>query len=81
MAETRSLPVLDRARCTGCGDCVSVCTAGVLALAGGRLEFVKAAACDYCGKCEATCAQGAISCPYDIVLDPSDQGRVPPPGG
>ena len=76
--ETRSLPVLDRARCTGCGDCVPVCASGVLALVGGRLEFVKPAACDYCGECEAMCAQGAISCPYEIVMEGNGQGETSP---
>ena len=69
MEQAASIPVLDRARCTACGDCIPVCAPGVLALVGERLEFVKPAACDYGGECEAICAEGAISCPYDIMLE------------
>jgi len=75
MTERASLPVLDRARCTACGDCISVCAPGTLALVGGLLEFVKPDSCDYCGECEAVCSQGAISCPYDIVQDGEGRGR------
>jgi ferredoxin len=78
MTERASLPVLDRARCTGCGDCVPVCPAGVLALASQRLEFVKPDSCDYCGECEAVCNQGAISCPYDILVEGKGQSQSVP---
>jgi len=77
MVESRSLPVLDRARCTACGECIPVCGSGVLALVGGRLEFMKPAACDYCGECEAICAESAISCPYDVVLEGNGPNQPP----
>ena len=73
MTGLRSLPLLDWARCTACGDCVRVCASSALALVAGRVEFVKPAACDYCGECEAICAESAISCPYDVVLEPRGQ--------
>jgi ferredoxin len=73
MAESPRLPILDRARCTGCGDCVPVCAPGVLALVAGHPEFVKPELCDYCGECETACREDAISCPYDIVLDAESQ--------
>jgi MinD superfamily P-loop ATPase len=72
-AERPSLPVLDRARCTNCGDCVPVCAPGALAVVAGHLEFVKPDFCDYCGECEAVCGEDAISCPYDIVIDVENQ--------
>lgn len=75
MAQVSSLPVLDRARCTDCGDCVPVCAPGVLALVDGRLEFVRPERCDYCGECEAICSEDAISCPYDIVVDADGQSQ------
>jgi MinD superfamily P-loop ATPase len=67
------VPLLDEARCTACGDCVSVCAPGVLALVDGRLEFVRLDSCDYCGECEAICADAAISCPYDIIEQRDDR--------
>jgi len=69
MAERLSLPILDRGRCTACGDCVPVCAPGVLALVESSLEFVNPDSCDYCGECEAACTEEAISCPCEIVLD------------
>jgi len=79
MVEWSSLPALDRARCTACGDCIPVCAPGVLALVGGRLEFVKPDSCDYCGECEGICSEGAISCPYDIVFDANGRRQSPRP--
>jgi MinD superfamily P-loop ATPase len=73
MEQVFGIPLLDRSRCTGCGDCIPVCAPRVLALVGERLEFVKPDSCDYCGECEAICAEGAISCPYDIVVDANGQ--------
>ena len=81
MTERSSPPLLDRARCTGCGDCIPVCAPGVLALVDGRIEFVKPDSCDYCGECEAICSQDAISCPYDVVLDVNGQSERPWPEG
>jgi len=76
VVEWSSFPVLDRARCTGCGDCIPVCAPGALRLVGERLEFVNPDSCDYCGECEAVCSQDAISCPYDIVLDANGRGQA-----
>jgi MinD superfamily P-loop ATPase len=67
--QVAGIPLLDRTRCSACGDCIRVCVPCVLALVDERLEIVKPAACDYCGECEAICADGAISCPYDIVAE------------
>jgi MinD superfamily P-loop ATPase len=76
MEQVSRIPILERARCTACGDCIPVCAPRVLALVDGRLEFVKPDSCDYCGECEAICAEGAISCPFDIMLE--GNGRSQP---
>ena len=75
MTERPSFPVLDRSRCTACGDCVPACPPAVLALVRRRLQFVNPAACDYCGECEAICREDAISCPYEIVLESESPGQ------
>jgi len=62
------LPRIDRAACTGCGDCVEVCHADVLAILELKVVFVKAADCDYCTECEAVCPAGAIACPFEVVV-------------
>lgn len=77
MDERPTLPLLNRARCTDCGDCVPACEPGALALVDGRLEITKPEACDYCGACEVVCGEEAISCPYEIVPD-ADGGHRPP---
>ncbi|MCB0046215.1 MAG: ferredoxin family protein [Caldilineaceae bacterium] len=62
------LPIIDRIRCTGCGDCVIICPAHALALKGGKAVLVKPLACNYCADCESVCPTGAVSLPYRIVL-------------
>lgn len=48
-------------RCTGCGDCVSVCPASVLSLDADGCPVVGARdRCGYCGLCADVCMQGAI---------------------
>ncbi len=69
MDERSSIPILDRDRCTNCGDCIPACAPGVFGLVAGRLEFLRPDLCDYCGRCEEACDEEAISCPYDIVPD------------
>ena len=54
--------------CTGCGDCVSFCPTGAVALVNGKVSVVKPEACTYCTECEALCPQGAIRCPFEIIL-------------
>ena len=69
------LPVIDVARCTGCGDCIAVCPTGALELAGGVAVLVRPEVCDYAGLCERICPVEAIALPYEIVLQ-SEAWRV-----
>ncbi|KHK04116.1 nitroreductase family protein [Desulfovibrio sp. TomC] len=51
---------IDASICVGCGECVSVCPSGVLAVANG-LARVVAEHCIGCGHCQAVCPAGAVS--------------------
>jgi formate hydrogenlyase subunit 6/NADH:ubiquinone oxidoreductase subunit I len=55
------LPVLDVARCTGCGDCVAVCPTACLASAGRAVWLPRPADCVACGACERVCPADAVT--------------------
>lgn len=63
-ADRRLLPVIDPARCTGCGRCVAVCPPHVLWLErhgwDKRAELHDAAGCTGCSRC-------APACPFDAL--------------
>lgn len=52
--------VIDRARCVGCGRCLSACPAGALALEEGT-ALVDRGLCTLCARCVDSCPVGAIS--------------------
>jgi MinD superfamily P-loop ATPase len=54
------LPVVDLARCTGCGDCVAVCPTDCLAMAAAWPWLPHPLDCVSCSACELVCAPGAI---------------------
>lgn len=54
------LPVLDRTRCTGCGDCVAVCPTGCLALAGPLPWLPRPHECVSCSLCVLICPAMAL---------------------
>ena len=56
----RELPVLNETLCAGCGDCVPVCPADCLAMAGSTPWLIRPAACISCSACVAICPTRAI---------------------
>jgi uncharacterized Fe-S center protein len=65
-------PVIDPAKCNGCGLCVSVCLGEGLVLVGGIVQALDTVECCWCTSCEVVCATGAILCPFEIVFEASD---------
>ncbi len=65
------MPLIDRDKCNGCGLCLSVCLCGALVLVDNRIAMIATEDCHWCTECEAVCPTGAISCPFEIVIEPS----------
>ena len=54
------LPLLDRGRCTGCGDCVVVCPTACLEMAGAVPWLPRPADCVACELCVFVCPVNAL---------------------
>lgn len=67
------LPVVDEAKCDGCGLCVGVCRCGILVMGNGVVSVVPRKKCIdcncWCRLCESVCPVGAITCPFEIILE------------
>lgn len=57
----RKIILIDKARCDGCGKCVSACAEGAIQLVDGKAELVSEVYCDGLGACIGECPQGAIT--------------------
>jgi Pyruvate/2-oxoacid:ferredoxin oxidoreductase delta subunit len=57
----RKIVRIDEARCDGCGECLTSCAEGAIALVGGKARLVGDVYCDGLGACLGECPQGAIS--------------------
>lgn len=65
------LPIIDKTKCTGCGDCITACTPGALGLRESIAVVADPEACDYCSICEQICPTEAIALPYELSLGSS----------
>lgn len=52
---------IDEEKCDGCGDCVTNCAEGAIAVIDGKARLVSDVYCDGLGACLGHCPQGAIS--------------------
>jgi Pyruvate/2-oxoacid:ferredoxin oxidoreductase delta subunit len=57
----RTVVKIDPAKCNGCGQCVTACAEGAIAIRDGKARLVSEVYCDGLGACLSHCPQGAIS--------------------
>lgn len=57
----RNVVVIDEAKCDGCGECVTSCAEGAIAVIDGKARLVSEIYCDGLGACLGHCPQGAIT--------------------
>lgn len=71
--------IVDQDRCTGCGVCVKICSAGIVSSDDEthlpQVQEENVSRCLYCGHCEAFCPSQAL------VLNLSPDEKVPLPAG
>jgi MinD superfamily P-loop ATPase len=58
---TRQIVHIDEELCTGCGDCVSPCAEGAIAIVDGKAKVMKEELCDGAGFCLGVCPTGALT--------------------
>jgi len=57
----RKIVRIDEAKCDGCGECITSCAEGAIALVDGKARLVSDVYCDGLGACLGECPQGAIT--------------------
>ena len=57
----RKVVRIDEARCDGCGECITSCAEGAIALVGGKARLVSDVYCDGLGACLSDCPRDAIT--------------------
>jgi NAD-dependent dihydropyrimidine dehydrogenase PreA subunit len=65
--ETRPLPIIDAAKCNGCGICIPACPNHVLEMQDEKAVVSNPQACEYAGECELICPTQAITRPFLIL--------------
>lgn len=63
---------IDEELCDGCGECISPCVEGALALVDGKAKVISADLCDGAGVCLGACPMGALS------LEPKEESTEIP---
>jgi len=69
MAEQWTLPEIDLAACTRCGQCITQCPTQAVEMRAVGPVIVRPADCTYCTICESVCPVGAITCAFEIAWD------------
>lgn len=72
---TWALPLIDTARCTGCGRCAQLCPHRAVELRAGKAAIIRPADCTFCEVCESYCPEGAIGRPFTVAFAPRPSAR------
>lgn len=65
----RNIIEIDRQRCNGCGDCVSACAEGAIAIVDGKAQVISDTYCDGLGNCIGECPQDALKIVVREAID------------
>ncbi|HGJ66734.1 TPA: 4Fe-4S ferredoxin [bacterium] len=57
----RNIIKIDEEKCNGCGQCVTACAEGAIAIVDGKAKLVSEIYCDGLGACIGECPEGALT--------------------
>lgn len=61
MRARRQIVNIDEKKCTGCGECITACAEGAIAIIDGKAKLVSDIYCDGLGACLGICPEDAIT--------------------
>lgn len=62
------LPIIEKDKCTACGNCADICPPGAIVLENDAARVV-ADLCEECGFCAAECPVEAITIRFPVSTD------------